>query len=137
MVDLRKDSEQVRDAWRSSDEPHVPLSLAAALAFHEAHRAGEAFIAQPDYDDALDMAAAALSRVVDIYAVDARTGQPAPVQLSLRAGRFADGGSAYRRRNGETVTSLVVRREHVRRAMRLVSAAGIPFHFVSPEAQLR
>lgn len=137
MVDLRKDSEQVRDAWRSSAEPHVPLSLAAALAFHEAHRTPELFVAQPDYDDALNMAAAALSCVVDIYAIHPRTRQPVPVKLSLRGGRFADGGSAYRRHNGRSVTSLVVRRDHVAGAMGLVSAAGVPFHFVSTEAQLR
>ncbi len=137
MVDLRKDSQQIRDAWHSSDHPHVPLSLAAALVFHEAHKAAQAFITEPDYDDALNMSAAALSCVVDIYAIHPRTGQATPVNLSLKAGRFADKGSAYRRRNGGTVTSLVVSREHIPTAIGLVSAAGIPFQFLSTEAQLR
>ena len=137
MVDLRKDAQQVRDTWRSSNDPHVPLSLAAALAFHEAHRAGQAFITEPDYDDALNMAAAALSCVVHIYAIHPRTAQPVTVDLSLRSGRFADRGSAYRRYNGQSVTSLVVRREHISSVMGMISAAGIPFHFLSTEAELR
>lgn len=137
MVDLRKDSDQVRDAWRSSNEPHVPLSLAAALAFHEAHQPAPAFIAELDYDDALNMTAAALSCVVDIYAIHPRSGQPVPVKLNLKAGRFTDGGSAYRGRSGRNVRSLVVRREQIPTAMSLVCAAGISFQFLGTDALLR
>ena len=137
MVDLRSESEHIRNAWQSSDEPHVPFPLAAALAFHEACPAAHAFIARPDYDDALNLAAAALSCVLNVYALHPRTRQTIPIEVNLKAGRFVDGGEAYRRRAGRTITSLVVRRDDVAAAVSLVKAAGIPFHFLNTEAHLR
>lgn len=137
MVDLRSESEQVRKVWQASDEAHVPFHLAAALAFHEACPAAHAFIAGTDYEDALNLAAAALSCVVNVYALHPRTGQPVPVEVNLKGGKFLDGGAAYRRGGGPIVTSLVVRRDEVAAALNLVKTAGIPFHFLNTEAHLR
>lgn len=75
--------------------------------------------------------------VVQIYAIHPPTAQPVTLNLSLRSGRFARGGPAYRRHNGQSVASLVVRREHVSSVMGVIGAAGIPFHFLSTEAELR
>lgn len=129
MVDLRKDREQVRQAWRASEASHVPLALAAALAFHEAHPGPAGVVPQPDYDDALNLTAAALSRLVAIYAIDERTCRPVAHSLNLAIGKFRDGAAVYEGEHGRRVTSLLVRREHLPSAMALIKSAGIPFHF--------
>lgn len=129
MVDLRRDGEQVRQAWRSSGDSHVPLPLAAALALHEAHGGAADVVAELEYEDALNLAAAALSRLVSIYTIDERTRLPVPAMLNLATGRFRAGASVYERRNGRPMTSLVVLREHVPAAMDMIKATGIPFRF--------
>jgi hypothetical protein len=129
MVDLRSDGEQVRQAFCESDAPHVPLPLAAAMAFHEAHPAPAAVVPQLEYDDALNLTAAALSRLVAIYRIDERTRRPVEHSLNLTAGRFRDGAAAYESKNGRRMTSLLVLREHLPTAMALIKATGIPFHF--------
>lgn len=131
MVDLRKDGEQVKEAWRSSGDSHVPLPLAAALAFHEAHGGAHAAVPQPEYEDALDLVAAALSRLVTIYTIDERTKLPVSAQLNLGTGRFRYGATVYEHGNGKAVTSLVVRREQLPAAMEVIKATGIPFQFDS------
>jgi len=129
MVDLRKDGEHVRQMWRTSDDAHVPLRLAAALAFHEAHGAAEALMSGEDYHNALDLTAAALSRLLMIYTISERTGLPLPARLGMTGGRFRDGATLYQHTDGGAVTSLSVLREDLPAAIRVIKTAGMPFHF--------
>jgi len=129
MVDLRKDYEEITEKWRSSDEPHVPLPLAAALTLHEVQDDKELLVPQPEYEGALNLVAAALSRFLPIYVIDGRAKDPVPVQLSLAAGRFRDGATRYERNGGQALRSLVVSREDVPAAMEAVKAAHILIDF--------
>src|SRR5690606_33143432 len=95
VVDLRHDCEQVRELWRSRADSHVPLALAAALAFHEARDQHSALMPRAEYEDALNLTAAALSRALTIYAVNRHSGIPVPARFDLGAGRFRCGASAY------------------------------------------
>lgn len=126
VVDLRRDCEQVRKIWCSSADSHVPLSLAAALAFHEAHGSVTA-VPEREYEDGLDLAAAALSRLVTIYALDDSTRQPVPGHFDLGAGKFRHGATVYELADGGTMTPLVVQREHLETAVALIRSTGIPF----------
>lgn len=127
MVDLRRDRDQVRKIWRSIADSHVPLPLAAALAFHEVHGGAASIVARVEYEDGLDLAAAALSRLVTIYAIDEGTRNPVPARFDLGAGRFRHGATTYERADGTTMTPLLVQREHLAPAMELIRSTGIPF----------
>ena len=130
QVDLRKDGERIRRAWLATDAPHAPLHLAAALAFHEAHGGVDAVVPRLDYDDALNLAAAALSRLLTLYTLDEQTRRPVPVRLSLANGRFRQGAVVYEQReSSRTVTSLVVHREQLPAAIAVIRATGLPLHF--------
>jgi hypothetical protein len=128
VVDLRRDSEQVSELWRGSADSHVSLALAAALAFHEARDHHPVLLSRADYEDALDLTAAALSRALTIYALDRASGVPVSTRFDLRAGRFRCGASVYEQWGGDALTSLVVLRDDVPRALALIKSAGIPFH---------
>lgn len=131
MVDVRKDGEYIRELWRTSDGSHVPLSLAATLAFHEAHDGAGASMPEPEYDNALDLAAAALSRLLTVYTIDQHTRRPVSAPVSLATGRFRYGATVYEHSNGRATTSLMVQREEVAAAMEVIKATGIPFQFDS------
>jgi hypothetical protein len=126
MVDLRRECEQVRKLWHGSADAHVPLPLAAALAFHEAHGSATV-VPQVEYEDGLDMAAAALSRLVTIYAIDECTRLPVSAHFDLGTGKFRHGATTYELTDGTTMTPLLVARDHLETAVDLIRATGIPF----------
>jgi hypothetical protein len=126
LVDLQRCREQARDAWRSSADSHVPLPLAAALAFHAGEEGAKALLPARDYDAALNSAAAALSRLVAVYAIGENSKLPAVIPIDLGSGRFRDGGALYERRRGPRVTSLVVARAQLEPALEFIRRAGLP-----------
>lgn len=126
MVDLWRDCEQVRKLWHSSADTHVPLPLAAALAFHEAH-GSPTVVPLLEYEDGLDLAAAALSRLVPIYAIDEGTRLPVPGHFNLGAGKFRHGATTYELADGTAMTPLVVPRDPLATAVELIRSTGIPF----------
>jgi hypothetical protein len=127
-IDLRENGEDVRRAWRASEGSHVPLALAAALAFHETYDRGRESMALRDYEDALDLMAAALSRLITVFRIDEHTRLPVPVRLDLGAGRFRNGASMYEQPRGRTALNpLVVLRAELPAAVDRVKAVGVPF----------
>lgn len=138
MVDLRRDCDQARELWRGSADSHVPLALAAALAFHEARDQHSALLSRADYEVSLNLSAAALSRALTIYALDRASGVPVSTRIDLGAGRFRCGASVYEESGGDALTSLVVLRDDVPRAIALIKSSGIPFHsHLRPAARAR
>ena len=105
----------------------MPLPLAAALAFHAGQEGANALLPARDYDAALDVAAAALSRLVAVYAIGENPKLPAVIHIDLRSGRFRDGGALYERRPGGPITSLVVARAQLSPALEFIRTAGLPF----------
>lgn len=107
-------------------DANVPLPLAAAIAFFQVHGDTTAQIARQDYDDALDIAAAALSRLMPIYAMsDGRDG-PVPIAVDLAGQRFARGATELRLRNGTAIRELSIRRADMHSAIALIKRAGLP-----------
>lgn len=127
MVDLQRCRERAREAWRSSAGSHVPLPLAAALAFHAGQEGANAQLPARDYDAALNVAAAALSRLLAVYAIGENPQLPVVIEVDLGSGRFRDGGALYERRLGSRITSLVVARAQLAPALEFIRAAGLPF----------
>lgn len=127
LVDLQRCRVQAREAWRSSADSHVPLPLAAALAFHAAQEGANALLPARDYDVALNVAAAALSRLVAVCAIGENSKLQAVIDIDLGSGRFRDGGALYERRLGPRITSLVVARAQLEPALEFIRTAGLPF----------
>ena len=114
--------------WRIGQETHVALSVAAAMAFHEAQgRSTTAIRSGDDHDDALNMAASALSRLLTIYTFDEGTRARVAVKLDMLNGKFVRGAMEFRRSNGSVVGSMSVRRGDLTSALSLIKRVGIPF----------
>ena len=114
--------------WRITQETHVALAVAAAMAFHEAQgRSTGAIRSRGDHDDALNIAASALSRLLTIYTIDEATRGRVAVKLDVLAGRFVRGATEFRRSNGSIVGSMSVRRGDLTSALSLIKRVGIPF----------
>lgn len=54
-------------SWSFCEGEYVPLALAAAVLFHRLHVNAKVQASSDDYEDALNIAAAALARVAPIY----------------------------------------------------------------------
>lgn len=133
-VDLREYGEDVRRAWRALEGgSHVPLALAAALAFHETYDRGRDCITRRDYEDGLDLMAAALSRLITVFRIDEQTRLPVPVRLDLGAGRFRNGASTYENHRARTALHpLLVLRAELPAAVDRVKGIGVPFKPADP-----
>jgi len=110
------------------EDIYLPLPVAAAIAFHQAHRNAEAVVSRSDYDDALSIAAAALSRLISIYTLrDPREGRVA-VAVDLTKARFALGATQLRS-SEETIGELWVSRRELVSALSLLVRTGLAFSF--------
>ena len=129
------DQERWVNEWRTSGETFLPLPAAAAIVYRESQGATASSPSRADHDDALNIAASALSRLVAIYAYDARAHERVVVKLDLLQGRFARGATEFRRRDGEPLAELWVRRADLGAALALIEQAGIPFSFALSPAR--
>jgi hypothetical protein len=126
MVDLREDSARVARLWDGSEASRVPLAVAAALTFHRTRRNGEDRLSHLEYANALDIAAAALSRLVPIYAADGRAA------IDLARQRFSGGASEVLGAGGAVVAPLTIARRDVLDALTTIERSGI--EYVAPRA---
>ena len=114
--------------WRISQEGFVSLPAAAAIVFHQAQgRSARAVASASDHDDALNIAARAISRLVDIYVVDDAAHLRRPTRLDLLTGKFIHGATEFRRNDGSSVHSMSVKRTDLTSALSLIKRVGIPF----------
>jgi hypothetical protein len=100
----------------------MPLSVAAAIAFHTAQRGTKAIRSPLDYMEALNIAAAALSRLIPIYAMDKalRT----RVTFDVLHGEFSVGATEFHRHDGSIVTALSVVRGDLASALSFMREVG-------------
>ena len=128
-VQLDVEADRASAQWQQrADDLYWPLAVAAAVTFHQIHRSTKAFIIREDYDDALNLAAAALSRLIPIYTLrDPRRGRE-PVKVDLTRSQFARGATQLRGA-GETVEDLSVSRRDRLSALSLIKRTGLPFSF--------
>jgi hypothetical protein len=110
------------------EDMYLPLAVAAAITFHQVHRSTNAIVTRQDYNDALSIAAAALSRLVPIYTLrDPRLGR-IPVKIDLTKAQFARGATRLRG-SDETFDELSVARRDLVAALSLIKRTGLPFSF--------
>lgn len=110
------------------EDMYLPLAVAAAITFHQVHRSTKAIVTRQDYDDALSIAAAALSRLIPIYSLrDPRLGRLA-IKVDLTKAQFARGATQLRSADGTDGELSVARRDLVA-ALSLIKRTGLPFSF--------
>jgi hypothetical protein len=129
-VDLMHDRLQTDEVLKSFLEGFVPLPVAAATTFHQAHGNSKAIVSRQDYDDALNIAAAALSRLIPIYVIrDPREGRIA-LAFDLTKQHFARGATELRFHGGTApLRDLSIRRSDLLSALSLIKRTGLPFSF--------
>jgi hypothetical protein len=133
-VNLEEEAARLHEILKRWGARHVPLPVAAAMTFHQAHRNTKAIITREDYDDALNMAAAALSRLVPVYRIDDPAQEHAAVAVDLTRHRFARGATELRGGNQAPLRDLSVRQGDLQSALSLIRRAGITFTLaLSPE----
>jgi hypothetical protein len=124
---LEVESERTSALLKRADA-HYPLPVAAAITFHQVHRNATAIVSRRDYDAALSIAAAALSRLVSIYTLrDPREGRVV-VAVDLATARFALGATQLRG-SKETIGELWVARGEMVSALSLIRRTGLPLSF--------
>jgi len=130
-VRLEIESQHTAAPWQSVEKVYVPLAVAAGIAFHQAHPSAASSVSRQDYDGALDLAAAALSRLIPVYAMRVPPGERATLMVDLTRARFARGATELRG-CGETVGELSVARSDLVSAVSLIKRIGLPFSFSGP-----
>jgi len=132
---LEVESERTSALLHRADA-YYPLPAAAAITFHQVHRNATAIVSRRDYDDALSIAAAALSRLISIYTLrDPREGRVV-VAVDLATARFALGATQLRS-SKETIDELWVSRGEMLSAMSLIKRTGLPFSFAETKGVMR
>jgi len=108
--------------------PHgyLPLSVAAAAAFHAVHHNTKAITNRRDYDDALNIAASTLARLIPIYVShDPRQGRVA-LGIDPVADAFTRGATRLRRGDGTLVSGLSVLDADLESALAQLRKSGLP-----------
>jgi hypothetical protein len=126
---------RVEAQWQAARDEFVPISLAAAATFHQVHPSSKAVVNRGDYEDALNIAASALSRIVPVYTVGAVTQRRVQVPVNLVLYRFVDGATQLRANDGKVFEALVVKRSDVLFAISIIKRAGLPFSFAVVPAE--
>ena len=93
VIRLEIESQRTNALLQRLDNPYFPLAVAAAIAFHQAHSSALTCVSQRDYDGALDIAAAALSRLIPVYTLREPQGRRVTVVVDLTRARFARGAA--------------------------------------------
>lgn len=134
-VRLEQERERTEELLQDARDAYVPLAVAAALVFHAAHGNTRAIVTRRDYDDALNIAAAALSRLIPLYTLrDPREGR-VTVAVNLVHQRFQRGATELHGDDGSTTGELSVRRSDLVSALSLVKRAGLGFAFAFPSTR--
>ena len=111
---------------RPSGQTYLALSVAAAEAFHAVHHSTKTIKNRRDYDDALNIAATALSRLIPVYVVEnPRRGRQA-VRIDLTSDAFTRGATRLTRRDGSFVSEMSVLASDLHSALAQLRKAGLP-----------
>ena len=131
---LEEESARIREIWRVSEDTFVPLPVAAAIAFHQAHGSTRAIATRADFDDALNIAASAIARLIPVYVPH----EPQPLGIDLARQSFARGATELRPSDGAApLRELRVRRADLLEALALIRRRGVPFSFAGAYAAPR
>lgn len=126
MVDLRRDREEVEQAWTRNQAPWLPLPVAAAFTFHQTRRNVAHLLAPDEYERALDIAAAALSCLIPIYTQDGQ-GTPVAVRINLAHQKFCGGAARVQCADGAVLAPLSIVRGDVLPAVIAIERSKIDY----------
>ena len=126
MVDLRQARDEVEDIWIGSQEPWLPLPVAAAFTFHQTRRNVANLLTPDEYERALDIAAAALSCLIPIYSPDGQ-GTPVPVRINLAHQKFCGGAARVQSADGAVLAPLSIVRGDVLPAVIAIERSKIDY----------
>ncbi len=127
QFNLEAERLRMEQLW-DSIKVHAALPLAAAKAFQQAHPARPVFlIDQDDYDEALNIAASALSRLIPIYVMGIDGQRVKVPPIDLRVQRFVRGATEIRSADGRSIDNLSVLRSDAVSAIPFVVRAGLSF----------
>jgi hypothetical protein len=128
-LDLEAERLAADEYWRTQEAGQIPLAVAAAIAFHQVHGNTRTILTREDYDDALNIAATAISRLIAVYAVkDPRDGR-VPLAIDLTKARFTRGATELQWSAGGAMRGLTVVRGDFTSALSLIKRTGLPFSF--------
>ena len=128
-LDLESELQQTEQSWRGSQDSYVSMAVAAAKTLHQVRSSAKVFVHREDYDDALNIAACALSRLMPIYRLGVDGQRVKLAAASLRTARFERGATRLRSANGRLIEDLSVKRSDAILAIPLIMSAGLPFCF--------
>jgi len=133
LVNLAEQREQVLESWDREREDFVPLGIAAAITLHVCLADAAIDVASDSYRNALNVAAAALSRLIPIYLeVDCPQSREL-IDVDIAKHRFQNGATELHSRDGETMAPLRVNRHDVLAAIPKCRQAGL-LVWLSPTA---
>jgi hypothetical protein len=127
MVSLDLERARVEQALQQSLGAHIPLAVAAASAIHLVSRNAHEIISRREYDDALDVAAAAISRLVPVYASAVPRPCEAAISIDISKERFGNGAAELRGADGRKISPLFIRRSDMLSALSLIKRTGLLF----------
>ena len=116
------------DPGRQQNLQHIGLPTACAVVYARVTRRVPDPRDAPQLDAILNDVAFALSNLVPIYAADAQSAPPKPLNaLELLDGRFSHGAHAFTASDGKELRGLTVRRQDMENAISILRAAGVQF----------
>lgn len=113
--------------WRVTQQRFMPLSVAAAIAFHQAQRRIKWIQSPYDYMEALNRAATGLSRLIPIYVMDEGLRMRVTIDVDLLRGEFSGGATEYLCQDGSTLGPLSVVRGDLASALSFMRQVGPSF----------
>lgn len=135
LVDLEQERERSGQLLQRLDHGLVTLPLAAAVTLHQMHGPSKAIVTRAEYDDALNIAASALSRLVEILTCPSGSVEARVLTVDLTRQRFSQGASQLRGIDGNSVDRLFVWRGELLAAIPVVRRARPPYSFaIAPRA---
>jgi hypothetical protein len=124
-VNLATQQERLDQLLERSQEHYLELRVAAAAVFHCIYDGVTADVPADDYDRALEMAAAALSRIVPIYAQGLPDGGQNRIDVDLATHRFRNGATELRCNGSPPITGLSVARASLPDAISIIKRSRL------------
>ena len=136
FVDLELERERSGHLLQRLDHGLVTLPLASAVTLHQMRDPFKAVVTRAEYDDALNIAASALSRLVEILTCAGGSVEARVVPVDLTRQRVSRGASQLRGIDDDSsVDRLFVWRGELLAAIPVVRRAGPLFSFaIAPRA---
>jgi formylmethanofuran:tetrahydromethanopterin formyltransferase len=124
LVSLDLERARIEQELQHTPDGRVPLPVAAAGAMHLVCRNTHDLIARSAYDDALNIAAVAISRLVPVFALTDPRQVEEVLSINVNRERFANGATELRRMDGRKITRLFIRRSDMLSALAFIKRTG-------------